>query len=80
MKMTKEHFQKIKIAMNTAEKLTDAQAGYKAKGLSQERYMWDLFRIAAIDGNSTTFTCTVLYKYLNDSHINTALKAITADY
>lgn len=41
-------------------------------GLSDKRYRWDLVYAARL----TPFICEVLYKYLNDDHIETALRKI----
>ncbi len=43
---------------------------YKAAGHSDKRYRWDL----AYHAGLTTYICDVLYTYLNDTHIDTALK------
>ena len=45
---------------------------YVAAGLSTTRYQWDLVRASG----AMSFVCNVLYKYLNDSHIQTALNRI----
>lgn len=51
----------------------NAYQGYKDAGLSDKRYRWDLVRYAGL----MPYICDVLYKYLNDTHIDTALKNIT---
>jgi len=43
----------------------------KTKDLSK-RFRWDLFHAAG----GTKFACDTLYDYLNDDHIDTALRAI----
>jgi hypothetical protein len=45
---------------------------YKAAGHSDKRYQWDLARHAGL----IPYFCDVLYAYLNDDHINTALKRL----
>jgi len=55
------------------------RADYKKSGLSDVRFSWDLMHFAGVDVcklKSTMGPATNLYDYLNDSHINTALKAI----
>lgn len=38
------------------------------------RYRWDLFNAAGL----TKFACAELYRYANDTHIDTALRAIVS--
>lgn len=45
---------------------------YAAAGLSDKRYRWDLFHHAGL----TSWCCEVLYTYLNDDHIDSALKSL----
>ena len=45
---------------------------YKAAGLSDMRYRWDLARHAGL----ITYFCDVLYAYMNDNHIDTALRRL----
>ncbi len=79
MKIKPEHFEKIKAA---CEAVVAANPGiaekYKAAGLSEMRFRWDVLWTAKIDGNkSSQFICDVLYKYdVNDDHIDTALRTI----
>jgi len=40
--------------------------------LSDERYRWDLFYVAGL----AAYACSTLYSYLNDAHIDTALRHI----
>lgn len=75
MKMKQEHYDYLKAAI---EKAYDLNPGityetYKNAGLSAMRYRWDCLHAA----NILTWTCDVLYTYLHDTHIDTALKAIT---
>ena len=74
MKMTNEHFayleKKIKEVINENPDMYDQ---YMSEGLNHMRYNWDLLWMADL----TTFTCNDLYEYLNDTHINTALRKIT---
>lgn len=57
------------------ERLENSAVKYQEAGLTTQRYMWDAFRFAKVQGNTTSWICDELYKYLDDSHINTALKA-----
>jgi hypothetical protein len=45
---------------------------YKVNGLSDERFRWDCLYISRFDVSE-------LYAYLNDSHIDTALKRIVRE-
>ena len=51
---------------------------YKIRGLSYKSYCWNLTYLQPIDNpdSATHFICDVLYNYLEDSHIETALKHI----
>ncbi len=71
MKITAEHFAQLD-AMLTPLDTTERRIDYKAKGLTDMRYRWDLTYAAGC----TTFICNVLYEYMNDVHIDTALRSI----
>ena len=53
---------------------------YKSAGLSDKRYRWDLFFQAEAKRRphepTTKWMCDVLYTYLSDDHIDTALRSI----
>ncbi len=57
---------------------TETSTGYDSyfKLSSNERIGWDLVRAT---GN-ISFVCNTLYKYLNDSHIDTALNKIVNEF
>lgn len=76
MKMNKEHYDFIKIKIGDLDR--NAILAHRALGLGidkEKRFVWDLWR--AID--LSTYTCDVLYFYLNDVHIETALKRIAKE-
>ncbi len=74
MKMTKEHFEFIeKRVKKVIKENPNYYKMYKESGLSDMRYRWDMLHMAGC----LTFTCQTLYKYLNDDHIDTALRKIT---
>lgn len=81
MKMKKEDFDVLECAMNKAfVKHEKAYSEYMNAGFSEMRFRWDLFRTTGIklgDGRGMRGDLN-LYAYLNDDHIDTALKAITA--
>jgi len=89
MKMTKEHYDILKEGMQKAlEDLKQKGINNKAEFVNyyiknniginpKNRACFDLLRASKINNdNSTRFICDVLYKYLNDNHINTALNKI----
>lgn len=77
MKMTKDHYIYIKSAIESKLKslgytLNDAVKLCREKGLNDIAIGWYLLNGSGLN----TFVCEELYLYLNDTHINTALKAI----
>ena len=71
MKMTPENFKHLSGALIPYD-VPHIRSVYKANGLSIKRYQWDLVRKAGV----MPWLCDVLYKYLNDDHIQTALNKI----
>jgi len=80
MKMTQQHYDQLSAAINCAKDSAPySLEQYREKGLSDERYRWDLLWTAQMDGVSgNSWVCKNLYPYLNDDHIDTALRQITA--
>ena len=78
MKMTQEHQTHLAIAIqNVLEKSVDGLSNiYRAKGLSHKRFRWDLLWAAV----PSQWLCDNLYPYLDDSHVDTALRSIVAPY
>lgn len=77
MKISDEHYAKLEAGIRQVlTHLPNSIAEYKAAGLSDMRLRWDALRAAKIDGNSNSFICDVLYPYLNDAHIDSALRKI----
>lgn len=77
-KIKPEHFEALKTACFQALKDHPFDASeYRAAGLSAKRYRWDVYNRATINGEpSYRFTCDTLYPYLDDTHIDSALRAI----
>ena len=77
MKIRPEHLRMIMEAFETnRDAIVGARADYKEGGLSERRYLWDTFGFAKVGGDSARWACDTLYPYgLNDSHIETAIKA-----
>lgn len=73
MKMTQEHFEFLKDALDTALlSFPETLDAYLKAGQSAKRYRWDVLWHA----RQTDFVCNTLYKYLDDEHIDTALRKI----
>lgn len=72
MKITPEHYEVMREAIEPLINETERKS-YEAAGLSQKRYRWDLWRKAGL----LKFTVGELYQYLDDTHIDTALRKIT---
>ncbi len=53
-----------------------AAALYKSKGLTPKRYRWDCLYKAGL----SKWICDNLYSYMNDTHIDTALRNIIKNY
>lgn len=72
MKMIDDHFKTLADAITP---LIDKYpcAKHTAAGMSEKRWRWDLLYVAKL----TPFVCNELYPYLNDTHIDTALRKIT---
>ena len=75
MKMTKEHYKVLETRIKKILKRKGEfmYREYKELGYSNKRYNWDLLYESGLCG----FITHKLYPYLNDDHINTALKKIT---
>ena len=80
MKMKKEHFayikQGIEYTLQASARVHQYETGdfpraHKVNDL-QERFNWDMFRYTV----SNDFVNCILYPYLDDTHIATALRAI----
>lgn len=79
MKMSTAHFVTLKAACEKVlSDSPDAREAYRAQGLSDKRFRWDVLHAARINGEpSYRFTCDILYPAgLNDAHIDTALRLI----
>lgn len=78
MKILPEHYQYMKAAIvkiATPEKLAAHRQFIMNEGKSgdiEKRLRWDLSYYAGL----TPWICANVYKYANDTHIDTALKAI----
>lgn len=76
MKMTTDHYNRLKTAIDSA--LQDHStfiSGSKALNHSPMRTRWDIFHLICDRDNYTL--ARELWAYLNDDHIDTALRKIT---
>ncbi len=76
MKMKPEHYDALLVAIRnlfatSQHSFTEFRESYRKEGLSDERFRWDLL-------HDSRFGTTQLYQYLNDQHIDTALRRIVA--
>ena len=82
--MTSEHYNRLKteidkVLKNYPEFKCYETSPYKKQGLSAMRYRWDLLHATELtigDGIGVMGDIN-LYAYLNDNHIDTALRKIT---
>ena len=58
--------------------LERARADYQKRGLSEERFRWDVFW--ALHADTRGAWMMEVYRYLNDTNIDTALKKIVGGY
>lgn len=67
---------------NITDKLEIAKPDYVARGLSHKRFRWDALRATRLnvfgDGAGSHGDLN-LYAYMNDDHIDSALRAILGD-
>lgn len=77
MKMLKEHYEEIQKRCSEYD-TEDRRALYRGSGLTAVRYRWDVVQIAFGDlpGGFSRWICDNLYSYLNDTHIDTALRKV----
>ena len=70
MKMKPEHFEVLSEEIGSVLSLMPTLDQYLERGLSPMRWRWDLLWRTGLD-------VTSWYNYLNDTHIDTALRRIT---
>ena len=72
MKIKQEHFDHMKAAICANAKAPTLYA-YTSRGLTEMRWRWDLCYQAGL----SKWICDNLYSYMDDTHIDTALRNIT---
>lgn len=81
LKIKPEHYDTLERAIRAC---MDARGGqdkldeqYARLGLSKQRLRWDTLRVTLIeDTRGIAWICDTLYPYLNDDHIDSALRKI----
>ena len=68
MKIKPDDYGKMLDAVRSVH-ASNALDAYRSAGLTDKRYLWDALRVSGYD------VCG-LYTYLNDTHIDTALRSI----
>lgn len=79
MKIKPEHYDVLRKALQEVRKqCPDMRDRYTAIGRNFTRFCWDALWSAPIAGyrDSGEYLCKVLYPYLSDTHIETALRRI----
>jgi hypothetical protein len=79
MKIKQEHFDYLKKVIEPHDGQFH-RSRYIEAGYTDKQYRWDLLRYALKQANpdqpSTHWVCDNLYSYMNDTHIDTALRKI----
>jgi len=73
MKMKTTDYDELKDAMYRRMRLCESRKEYEDRGLSAKRHRWDMLW-------GSGYSITPLYSYLNDDHIDTALRRIVREY
>ena len=78
MKNKQEHLQALRAGIAEVVSLRpNIRADYRNFELSEKRLRWDLLYASQIgELSGVEYICKVLYPYLDDGHIDTALRAI----
>jgi hypothetical protein len=80
MKMNKEDFRILsEMIIPLRKEAYLIEQAYKKQGVSNKRFRWALLHIAderRAKAGQERFVTTVLYEYLDDTHIDTALRKI----
>lgn len=84
MKMQKEHYEQLKTMIEQSLAINDKtifeiQETYECSDLSEKRMRWDLLYSVPYKQRSEWFDKNEIYKYLDDDHIDTALRQLTKE-
>lgn len=83
LKMKDEHYTQLRDSLTTIlPKLKSSEEPYKDGGLSPMRFRWDALRASGLRAGDSVGMRTLwpVYDYLNDEHIDSALRAIMAEF
>lgn len=82
LKMRDEHYQALKDAIDRIPDLEVYRFSYWINNMSPERFWWDCWSYVTREGEGGLGYgfCKELYTYLDDSHIDSALRRIVGDY
>lgn len=76
MKIKPEHVEVLRTAVTKFDTAFH-RSRYRAAGLSDKRYRWDILYHAQRQGALPPhFICDTLYPYANDDHIDTVLRRL----
>lgn len=81
MKMQQQHYDRLKqlieqVLKDSSHTMQELREWYEKKGQTAQRFRWDL--LWAIPQVNRQPWFDEVYQYLNDDHIDTALRKITA--
>ena len=78
MKITPEHYQTLCRAIYRSQQGMETLQEYEQHGFTPKRWRWDLlWRAERLGFLPDSFVIGTLYAYVNDDHIDTALRRIT---
>ena len=77
LKIKPEHYAVLRDAIKAVEEvIRQGSPRYREAGRSIKRLQWDAFRVAVVAGDSHRWLCDALYPYMNDTHFDSALRAV----
>jgi hypothetical protein len=69
VKIKQEDYNHLETELNKFLRANKTKCSAYKKTVSEKRFAWDMLKAADL----LTWSCDVLYKYLNDAHIETAV-------
>lgn len=75
MKITPDHLKHMSEQIKPLD-TAELRAQYQGQGLTPRRYRWDLTYSAP---GMTKWICDTIYPYADDTHLDTALRAIVCN-
>lgn len=82
MKMQSEHFEQLRlmleqVAARNGKTFSEIGESFERAGFTNKRCRWDIFWAIPNPDRREWFSVNGIYDYLDDSHIDTALRKIT---